>query len=500
MRKSKYVISAFSCLTLLIAITVAIQPITATDNYGFYRVYEGEYVLIYIHSSVDNWVKENSEEVFKLIDDVVGKILSTLELKEYSRKVNITIISLTLGEKLGIRREPFLITDSGVILGFAPYEVRGAQPFLVENEDIVNMGYLLGWVVDSVTIYLLINNIGYWHNDAAFGLMEALISYFMSNTIPLKYSIASKLLKYPHGFTASMINLGYYKPLKEAIIHYRAEARSYAWEVDSFSFWIIKKYGVEKFITTYKLIAENPIPQVFKDVYGVSLEELERDWLAFLKKSYGNETFTKTTVVVLASRNPLIIYDDSYKQLKNVAEDIKYILEGFAYRFFEIEADIRVVPFSQVKDSIDNVLRENNVLAVTYSKSTAFYNTVRYSKCRYIDICNNGFSFVRECHTSNSDTVFVIDETHYDTILGIIVGNNVTLITNKASLLVKIHPFSIGGCYIKGKLYVVFPHVIPLAKKKPSVMVRGEILVPILTLLAVLLLYIALRKHVAKSK
>jgi len=483
-------------LVLLVLLINPTQCFLASFTYSIKTV-EGKYISLQVHDDVDEWVIANTKQLCKLIDNVTGNIIDALEVN-ITGKINITIISPTLGKKLGVKRIPFLLTDRGIILVFTPYERRGALPFPiedkpVEDKDLLNMNYVLGWIIDGITIYLLLNNVSYWHNDAAFGLMEALITYFLLKIMPSKYIVTHKLLKYPHGFTASMINLGYYKPLEEAIINYRSYARSYAWEVDSFGYWIIEKYGVRKFIAAYKLLAENATSQVFKEIYGVNLSELEREWLEYLKSKYGEERFTKTTILYLASSNPVIIYDDTYSDLEQASYEMKNILANLAYNFLETKTTIKVMAYSQVKKRFDELLRSHNVLILTLSNTTMFDNIIKAMKHKYLKKCNEGFSFdgIKNCLPSKNDILMLVDETYNGKIAGVIVGNSIEAIKNNSSLLLRLHPFSMGSCYIRKKLYVIFPSTLPKGEEGVSNIMA---LMLFIAFLAILFLEVVIRR------
>lgn len=120
-----------------------------------------------------------------------------------------------------------------------------------------------------------------------------------------------------------MINLGFYKSLKEALLKYRTHARSYSWEVDSFAAWLIEEYGVEKFIELYKSVQNFTDTSVFEKIYGLSLKNLEKQWIIFLRENFGRTMFTKYILIALAAKNPVIICDDSYEELYEVSINIR---------------------------------------------------------------------------------------------------------------------------------------------------------------------------------
>ncbi len=39
-------------------------------------------------------------------------------------------------------RQPFLITNTGVIVGYAPYNIR-SKPYFIRDKNVINMSYLM---------------------------------------------------------------------------------------------------------------------------------------------------------------------------------------------------------------------------------------------------------------------------------------------------------------------------------------------------------------------
>ncbi len=393
---------------ILLLLALPRTTLLAQGNTGEYIVFEGKNVSLRVHKDVDLWVKENNKNILAILDNNVERIFSILGLSK--ERINVTIVPMELGAKLGIRYEPFLITDNGVIIAYAPLKARGAQVLSLDNESLMSMGYLLGWVIDAIDIYFILNNIGYWYSDASFGLMEALK---MVNTIPQGYLVLKKTLKYPHGFTASMINIGYYKPISKAIFEYRVHARSYAWEVDSFGYWLIEKYGVNRFIELYRLIAQNPNEQLFEKIYGKDLNELENEWLSYLKEKYNGTVFTKNTVAVFSTKNLVVIYDEP---LEDVAKSSKDILTKMSFNLFELRPNVTLYSSVQIGSTLENVLENNDVLIITITSSKVFNEVIKLSKVN-IGACNHGFVFLSKCYTSNNDVLFIVEPNKYDNLI-----------------------------------------------------------------------------------
>jgi len=155
---------------------------------------EGKYIVLYIHENTDPWVKSNAVRILKIIDSSVEKVVNMLNISLRSR-INVTIVPLlTIGKKLGMgkglggmAREPFLLTDTGVIVGYTPYNAR-AHPFPTYSEDVDNMSYLLQYAVDAINIYIIWNYVSYPFTQESFGFFEALNFYIYLNTVSKQYN------------------------------------------------------------------------------------------------------------------------------------------------------------------------------------------------------------------------------------------------------------------------------------------------------------------------
>jgi len=256
-----------------------------------------------------------------------------------------------------------------------------------------------------------------------------------------------------------MINLGYFKPLSYVIRRFK-HYRPYGWEVFSFGCWLIEKYGSDKYIELYKGIISNRSLSVFKEVYEATLNDLEREWLDFLKKNYSfTESFTRNTILILAVRRPVIIYDDSFANLKGVAIKVHEVLKKVAERNFEIKPwkyNITLLPYSLIKDRLPSIFREHDAVIVSLSNSTLFKESSKFSRNNYLMPCKEGFTFMDKCYVSENDTVFLVGSSKYGKLLGFFIGNSVYSMEKDLPILLT-YSYGSGGCHINSTFFIIFP-------------------------------------------
>jgi len=161
---------------------------------------EGKYIVLYIHRNTDPWVKENAIRILRLVDVYVQKAINILGIS-LRNKINVTIVPLlSMGAKLGMgkgwgmARQPFLITDTGIIVGYSPYDIR-IHPYPAPEKDIDNMDYLLLYIANGINVYLIWNYISYPYAPGSFGIFEALNCYIYLNGVPQQYRVRTTLLK-----------------------------------------------------------------------------------------------------------------------------------------------------------------------------------------------------------------------------------------------------------------------------------------------------------------
>jgi len=255
-----------------------------------------------------------------------------------------------------------------------------------------------------------------------------------------------------------MRNLGYYEPIKNVIEKFKYY-RPYGWEVFSFGCWLIEKYGVRKYVKLYKAIALNGSLNVFKDVYGLNLDELEKEWLKFLNEKYGSEKFTKTFVLTLSASNPIIIYDDTVADFESLAHTFSLKLKKVSEEFFGImpwENNITLIAYSEIKvSSSSSLLSNHNVIVISLSNSTVFKEISKEQKISLLDTCNRGFKFLGKCYSLSNDMLFIVTTSKHDKLLGFFIGNSVENMKKYVNLMF-INPFSKGNIYVNSTVYVLF--------------------------------------------
>lgn len=413
-------------------------------------------IVLSFPDNVDPWVKRNADRIHSLIEDMVSKAVRILGIKG-NVSINITILPPWYVEKLGRKQWPVYLTETGVIEFYIPYEQRAHIFYHNITVDYENLNHLLSGIADAVNIYLVVNHISHWCNELTRRMAEGLNLYLILNTLPTG-NLEMKLTGYPHEFTVYMIDHGVYAPIKELFTRYSGSVEVYRWEFESFTYWLIDKYGVGKYIELYKLMCGKPSIEYFKDVYGLSLDELEQLWLKHIKEEHIYDEDYEPPFILLALENTTIIYDDNYP-LEEIAQLIKTTMLLKYTSMYSTNNRIVVKPYSKVKENLMEIIKKNNTLVITVTQSPLFKTITRILGEDNIGYCEKGFKFINKCYTSKNDALVLITHTKHGKALGVIIGNNANALARyiEKHQVPTTHPLASGCLYTNNSRYIIFP-------------------------------------------
>ncbi len=457
-------------------------------------------VIIHLTTGADPWLKHNVVRIHNLAEELVSKIVKMLDIKG-DVSINITIYSIEYFRELGKRRYvPYFpeITENGVAVIYVPYKLRYHVFDSNVTEDYENLNHLFLMISDAVDLYFIRNYISPSFNDVAANFREGLNLYLAMKTLPVE-PIEFELNGYPNEPVLYLFDHNADIPLKEAFSGLIAGGLAYRAEIESFAYWLINNYGLSKYLKLYKLMCWSPSIKYFKEVYGLGLDELEGEWLNYLRSNYRYPSDYEPFYKYLALTNTTIVYDGDYPQLREAAQLIKSVML-FDYTYSYPLNNSIVIESSTEVDDLANLLLRSNVLVITLSNTSLFRSAVKLMEGNYVGYCSNGFRFLNKCYTNASDMLTLVTNTNQTKALGIITGNNATTITK----YIEKHPvFTLGdyasGClYTNNSVYVIYPLTLQeIRTARPNqVHCLMPVAIIILALLTIALAYLVVRRKV----
>jgi len=456
-------------------------------------------VIIHLINVTDPWLKHNVARIHNLTEELVSKVVKILDIKG-DVSINITIYSIEyfrIFKRRYVRYFP-LITEKGVAVIYVPYKLRYHIFDRNVTEDYENLDDLLFVISDAVNVYFIRNYISPSFNDVAANFREGLNLYLTMKTFPVE-DIDLELSGYPNEPVLYLFDHNADISLKEALSGSTAGDLVYRAEIESFAYWLINSYGLSKYLKLYKLMCRSPSIKYFKEVYGLGLDELEGEWLNYLRSNYRYPSDYEPFYKYLALTNTTIVYDASYPQLREAARLIRdAMLFNYAYSY-PLNNSIVIEPSTEV-DDLPNLLLRSNVLVITLSNTSLFRSAVKLMEGNYVGYCSNGFRFLSKCYTNASDMLTLITNTNQSNALGIITGNNAATITKyiEKCPVFTFSDYASGCLYTNNSLYVIYP--LTFQKMKPARPNQVHYLMPvviiILVLLAIALTYLVMRRKV----
>ena len=452
MRYTSVLLAPLIMLILLPAL-VPIYSNVHSDSYCY--VHSGKLTLVLnVSSDADPWVKHNINRICNFTKDIASKVIDLLGINE-PVYLNVTVISFKYAYRIGLR-SPILFTKNGVIVVYEPYELRWhiLHPNITKYQE--NLEHILYRIADGINMYIINKYVAPWYpGEVTWKLAEGLNTYFILNTLPIKI-IEIELLGL-HRYIYYLISHGIFMPLKKVLDPHTLFQRAYFEEAISFTYWLIEEYSIKKYIKLYVLMHAKPSIDCFKEVYGLSLDELEKQWLSYLRERYGDFEDYQPSFELLALTNTTIVYDDSYS-LSEAAQLLKAtIVINFVYSHVANNT-VYIKPYSKVGD-LSKLLKKHNVIVITLSNSSTFKNLVNILRGDYIGYCSDGFRFLDKCYSNRSDVLILITKSNYGGALGIILGNDVESLTNylRRFLIPTITPEASGCLYTNNTVYIILP-------------------------------------------
>ena len=306
-------------------------------------------------------------------------------------------------------------------------------------------------------MYIINKYIAPWHlGEVTWKLAEGLNTYLLLNTLPIKI-LEVELVGELHRYVCYLISHGIFMPLKKLLTPHTPFRRAYLDEAIDFVYWLIERYSIEKYIKLYALMHIKPSIKCFKEVYGLSLDELEKQWLSYLRERYGGFEDYPPLFILLALTNTTIVYDDNYP-LKEAAQLLKAtIVINFIYAYVANNT-INIKPYFKVED-LFKLLEKRNVIVITLSNSSLFKSLVNILGSNYIGYCSNGFRFLGRCYSNRSDILILITKSSYGRALGVVLGNDVESLTKylKRYPIPTISPGASGFLYTNNTVHIILP-------------------------------------------
>ena len=446
-------------LTLLITLILlpTLTPTYSNSHLGSYcYVHSGKLTLVLnVLADIDLWVKQNIDKICNFTKDIALKVIDLLGINE-TIYLNVTIIPFKYAHKIGLR-SPILFTENGVIVVYEPYELRWRILHPNITRDRENLEHILYRIADAIDMYIINKYIAPWHpGEVTWKLAEGLNTYLLLNTLPIKI-LEVELVGGIHRYICYLISHGIFMPLKKLLTPHTPFQRAYLDEVIDFVCWLIEKYGIKKYIKLYMLMHTKPSIECLKEVYGLSLDELEKQWLSYLREKYRDFEDYPPLFILLALTNTTIVYDDSYP-LREAAQLLKAtIVIDFIYAY-AANNTVSAKPYSKVSD-LSKLLEKHNVIVITLSNSSLFKSLMVILGSDYIGYCSNGFRFLGKCYSNVSDVLILITKSNYGKALGVVVGNDVESLTKylRRYPIPTISPGASGFLYTNNTIHIILP-------------------------------------------
>jgi hypothetical protein len=403
----KLLYCVYACFLAISLVQVTLS--TQLEEQNWLNI-EGKNCIIYYESDIDNWFKENILQIVALADDCVEKALYILNIS-YSGKIEYYFYSSSAHPTFPCQ-EAVACGNEGKVWAVFPPPLEMPQ-----NSEEIYRGYLTGIFVHE-TVHAL---------DYAIG-MGALLFFREGLAVYVSYSLNESAY---FGYNIDDVVSGIYAA--DGLIPFNKEI--YDWsryrdylQAGSFTKFLIKNYGLERFKQFFNQMGSYTIETLFQEFYSKDLETIEGEWITYLKNHDPKMNARGATSLVFRNgMDILIVYGTSNKNstenelAKEAAENMQRLSETLTYLKYDELIQVQLIPSSAITTS---ELASKNIVLVGNALTNPLLNEV--GQYLPLTVENDDFTFKGERYTGKNDGILISYLNPYNTTkyLIVIAGNS----------------------------------------------------------------------------